>query len=216
MLNGLTQLNVELTSTCDKQTLCAFCGHQDPTISPTLKYGQMRESLLSAISREVEPLGYGLTVQFHRDGDPLAYPHVKKALALFEGHIRSIVTHGEALGRKASELIDNCEAVTVSVFRGDPDRSIQLSSIRSFLEQKGSRLPRLLIKVVGDMSIEELDEYRALNVQIINRLIHVPTGNDKYAHRLPTIPEHGLCLDRIAAIMWRSLRHNTCAKLKVC
>ena len=192
-LVGLTQINIELTSACDKHTLCAFCGHQDPTIHPHLTIGQMSYRLLTDLSDALPP---GLVIQFHRDGDPLAFSgDLSYVLALFAGQLRSIVTHGERLAERADELIGHCEAVTVSVFRGDPDRDRQYHSVKSFHEQKGDRLPRLLIKVVGDMSEDELSDYRRLGVPIMRRKIHVPLGNSKYANGFPAMPEHGVCLD---------------------
>lgn len=204
MLHGLTQLNIELTSRCDKQTLCAFCGHQDRTIFPTLTFGDMTPELLTRLSEELGPLGKQLVVQFHRDGDPLAYANLSAALVTFAAHLRSLVTHGERLGLRADHVIGHCEAVTVSIFRGDPDREIQLASLRSFLAQKGDQLPRVFLKVVGDMSDDELHAYRALSLPILWRKIHTPTGNAKYAHGLPTMPEHGICLDLLShpSIAW--------------
>jgi len=101
-------------------------------------------------------------------------------------------------------IIGVCESVTVSIFRADPDRDLQLASLRSFLQQKGDRLPRVFIKVVGDMSDEELRDYKALDLPIIRRKIHLPIGNSKYAGGLPTMPEHGLCLDLLhhPSISW--------------
>lgn len=195
MLSGLSQINLELTSRCDKATLCAFCGHQDPSVHPTLRYGDMAWDLLCAIAHDLQPLGRELVVQFHRDGDPLAYDLLASALEICEDHIRSIVTHGERLADRAMDLIGKCEAVTVSIFRGDPDRELQLTALRDFLKIKGGKLPRVFLKVVGDMTDAELQPYINLDVPILRRLIHVPNGSSKYAHRLPTMPEHGLCLD---------------------
>lgn len=197
MLHGLTQLNVELTSRCDKHTLCAFCGHQDPAVFPTLRVGEMAEEMLDNLAYVVYPLGKSLVVQFHRDGDPLAAPEplLCQALYAFRDNIRSIVTHGERLAERGPALIEQCESICVSVFRGDPDRELQLASLRSFLDQKGTRLPRVSIKVVGDMNDEDLQDYLEMGLPIMRRKIHVPMGNFKYAHGLPTMPEHGICLD---------------------
>ena len=55
------------------------------------------------------------------------------------------------------------------------------------------------------MSPEELAPYEALGVPILRRLIHVPISNSKYAHRHPTRPEVGVCLDALhrPTIDWR-------------
>ena len=204
MLHGLTQLNIELTSRCDKHTLCAFCGHQDPAVFPMLRFGDMAWERLVDLSETVRHLERSLVVQFHRDGDPLAFPRLAAALDLFEANIRSIVTHGERLAARADALIDHCESVCVSIFRGDPDRDMQVHSLRSFLAHKGDRMPRVSLKVVGDMTDDERVPYIALGLPIMRRKIHVPFGNSKYANGMPLMPEHGICLDLLhhPSIAW--------------
>lgn len=151
-------------------------------------------TLLESIRRQVEP---GITISFHRDGDPLAYSRLGDALRLFKGFTISLVTHGLNLSKRADELIENCTCINISVFRGDPDHAAQLASLRSFLAHKGDRAPQVQVKIVGDMDADGMDEYAALGVRVIRRLIHVPIGNSKYAHRSPTIPEVGICLDAL-------------------
>lgn len=197
MLNGLTQLNVELTSRCDRHTLCAFCGHQDPAIHPTLRFGDMEMTMVYRLAMEVRDLQRSVVVQFHRDGDPLAVQDtfLQIALQYFQANIRSVVTHGEQLAVKGWALIDNCESVTVSIFRGDPDRDRQVASVRGFLALKGDKLPRVFLKIVGDMSDDDFAPYHDLALPVLRRLIHTPASNAKYARALPAMPEHGLCLD---------------------
>lgn len=192
-LSGLAQLNIELSSRCDKTHLCPMCGHQDQAVNP-IQYGEMDYELLESIRRQLEP---GILISFHRDGEPTAYSQLRQALDLFEGFTTSVVTHGLNLARRADEIIDRCTTLTVSVFRGDQDRDVQLSVLRDFLARKGASAPQVQIKIVGDMSPEELAPYEALGVRIIKRLIHVPISNSKYAHRLPTVPEVGICLDAL-------------------
>ena len=189
MLGGLAQLNLELTSRCDKHTLCAFCGHQDPDIFPLLQFGDMDFGLLTSIR---DQLPEGVTVQFHRDGEPTVYPRLGEALDLFKTFTTSIVTHGENLGKRAHEIINRCTTVTVSVFRGDPDESKQLQSVKEFIYAKGRYAPNLFIKIVGEYPD---NPWEGLGVPVIHRLIHVPGGNYKYAKAKPTIAETGVCLD---------------------
>ena len=191
-LSGLAQINLELSSRCDKTHLCRMCGHQDETINPDLQYGDMDYGLLKDIRSQLEP---GVVIAFHRDGEPTAYPRLGEALRLFEGFTTSLVTHGLNLAKKAAQIIQNCTTVTISVFRADADSMAQFKSVQSFMAVKGDRAPQVQVKVVGDMSEEELAPWRALGVRVIRRLIHVPTGNDRYAHRTPTVPEVGTCLD---------------------
>ncbi len=192
-LSGLAQLNLELSSRCDKPHLCHACGHQDPAVNP-ITYGDMDYGLLENIRRQVEP---GITISFHRDGEPTVYPRLREALRLFDGFTTSLVTHGLNLARCAEGIIGNCTTLTVSVFRGDRDAAAQLESLRSFLLAKKDHAPQVQVKIVGDLEEDKIREYEALGVRVIRRLIHVPIANSKYAHRAPTVPEVGICLDAL-------------------
>jgi radical SAM protein with 4Fe4S-binding SPASM domain len=194
VLSGLAQLSIELSSGCDKTHLCNFCGRQDPEINP-IAYGFIDFNLLVRLRDELEP---GPIISFHRDGEPTAYPRLAEALALFANFTTSVVTHGLTLARRAHALIGHCTTLTVSVFRGDPDALAQYQSLKAFLEEKGDRAPQVQVKVVGDMNEVWMQEYEALGARVIRRLIHIPSGNAKYAHRLPTIPEVGVCLDALS------------------
>lgn len=190
MLVGLSQLNIELSSRCDRATLCAFCGHQDRKTNPHLKFGDMDFALLQRIREQVAP---PVVISFHRDGDPLVYPLLREALMLFAEFPTSIVTHGEALGRRAHDLIGLATTVTVSVIPNDRDREVQLESIRSFLAQKGDLPPVLQLKFVG--AIADAKPYEDLGVRIINRALHSKKGNWNYVKVNPIAPEIGVCLD---------------------
>lgn len=210
MLSGLAQLNIELSSRCDKTHLCPMCGHQDQAVNP-IQYGEIDFELLKNIRSQIEP---GILLSFHRDGESTAYRKLREALDLFRGFTTSIVTHGLNLARRAEDIIERCTTVTVSVFRGDADAKEQYRAVQEFLSIKGARPPLVQIKIVGDMSKDELAPYEALGVRIIRRLIHVPIGNSKYAHRLPTIPESGICLDALhrPTVDWRG-RVSLCNRL---
>lgn len=198
-LSGLAQLHVELTSRCSKPHLCNACGHQDATINPNLQYGDMDYALLQRIRTQLEP---GVVVMFHRDGEPTDYPRLGDALDLFQGFTTSLTTHGLNLTRKAQSIIGRCTTLTVSVFRGDPDGEAQYETLQAFLALKGDQPPRVQVKIVGDA---EDEPYRRLGLTVIRRLIHNPGGNHHYAHRAPTIPEGGICLDALhrPSIDWR-------------
>jgi len=198
-LSGLAQISIELSSTCDKTHLCTFCGHQDENINPNLQFGHMALPLLQSIRAQLEP---GVVVSFHRDGESTTHPRLRECLSLFHGFTTSLVTHGLNLARRADELIENCTTITVSAFRGDADRDAQYESVSAFLKRKGDRLPRVQLKIVGDGCDERL---LTLGVPVLRRLIHTPSGNTKYAHRLPTVPECGICLDALhrPSVDWR-------------
>ncbi len=200
-LSGLAQLNIEISSRCDKTHLCSYCGHQDPTVNP-ITYGDMDYGLLKFIRLQVQP---GIVISLHRDGEPTAYPRLREALNLFRGFTVSLVTHGLSLASRAEDIIDRCSTVTVSVFRGDQDAQAQLVSLKAFLNAKGDRAPQVQVKIVGDMANEEVQAYERLGVRVTRRLIHIPISNAKYAHRNPTVPEVGVCLDALhrPTIDWR-------------
>lgn len=191
-LSGLAQVSLELTSKCNKS--CSFCGHQDPSINTSLVYGDMHFSLLDSIRNELKP---GPIISFHRDGESTLYPRLRDALQLFSGFTTSLVTNGTLIGERAEDIIGNCTSCTISVFRGDRDSENQLRAIKEFLSQKKDRPPITQVKIVGDMEADGIAEYEALGVRVIRRLIHVPISNSKYAHRAPTVPEVGICLDAL-------------------
>jgi len=193
-LSGLAQVHIELTSRCDKRTLCSFCGHQRQDVNP-ITYGDMDYGLLQRIRRQLVP---GIVVAFHRDGEPTAYPLLGHALRLFASFTTSIVTHGLNLARLAETLVGHCTTITVSVYRGDPDGALQYAVLKEFLAVHPTRVrPLVQVKIVGDMDEDDMEKIQALGVPIIRRLIHNPTGNHHYAHTSPTIPEGGLCLDAL-------------------
>jgi radical SAM protein with 4Fe4S-binding SPASM domain len=170
-----------------------MCGHQNPDVNP-ITYGDMDYGLLERIRVQTPS---GIVISFHRDGEPTAYPRLKDALSLFDGFVTSIVTHGLNLERVADAIIGRCTTLTVSVFRGDKDAEAQLKVLKGFLAAKNDRLPIVQVKIVGDMLQDGIEEYEALGVRVIRRLIHVPIDNSKYAHRAPVVPEVGICLDAL-------------------
>ena len=202
-LAGLNQINLELQAKCDKHTLCGFCGHQNDKINP-VKKDEINFSLLCKIR---DQLPKGIVVQLHRDGEPTLYRRLGDALLALSDFIVSIVTHGENLVRKAPEIIDRCNTVTVSVFKGDPDQELQYNTLKEFLRLKGDHRPMVNIKVVGEMTQDMEIMYGHLGVPILRRLLHIPTGNNKYFRGTPTIPETGICLDFLShpSVDWRGI-----------
>ena len=168
----IAQVNIELSSRCDRQTICGFCGHQDRKTNPNLKFGDMDFALLEAIAGQIQR---GCVVSFHRDGDPLVYPRLR-----------------EALGRRGMDIIGRCTTVTVSVIPNDRDRALQLDSIRAFMALKREEPPQLQLKVVGN--VDDLAEYEALGLPIIGRALHNKRVNQNY-QSAPTVPELRVCLD---------------------
>jgi hypothetical protein len=200
MLTGLSQINIELTSSCNKS--CYFCGHQNIRINTGLEYGDADFGLLESLAGQIPR---GIIVQFHRDGEPTIYPRLEQALRLFCGHIRSIVTNGKNLVERAGAIVGHCESLTVSAFDNDPDGDEQLDQLRGFLKLKGERKPNVNVKIVGDMDADRLATLEALGVPILHRSIHHPGGDFKYKRSVPLIPEVGICLDFLShpSVDWR-------------
>ena len=86
MLDGLSTVNIELTSRCNK--CCWMCGRRKvDRLYPELKknYGDMDFKLLETIE---EQLPDDIVIQFHNNGEPLLYPRLNDALKLFNNRIR--------------------------------------------------------------------------------------------------------------------------------
>ena len=113
--NGLTTVNVELTSRCNKD--CWMCGRRKvdrdhPEI--TMNYGDMDLKLVASIAKQLPD---GIVVQLHSNGEPLLYPQFKEAAGLFKRQIRCMDTNGKLLVVKADEIIGNLDTLTVSTLR---------------------------------------------------------------------------------------------------
>lgn len=207
-LAGLSQINVELSSRCDK--FCAFCGHQNPKINEHLEYGDMDLELVRDLAMEIPR---GVVVQFHRDGEPLVYPHLGEALRYFREHVTSIVTNGKKLAERAEEILANPPtSICVSMFKGDPEGEQQMESLREFIRigTERTRLPVIVVKIVGEV----LEPGRMIplwlweqdrKILITARLLHVPQGSHHYKKGRPVIPETGVCLDLLhhPSIDWK-------------
>lgn len=197
-LAGMSTVSVELSSRCDKA--CSFCGRQNKLHNPHLVYGDMDLVLLNSLCDQIPA---GVSVSFHRDGEPLVYPFLNTALEMFKDHVTSIVTNGHKLGDLAEDILRRPPtSICVSMFKGDPDAEKQLRSLVQFLDVRGGerRTPLLLVKIVGD----DLDPVRMRTLtswadvgllRIIRRLLHAPQGDHHYRRAQPTIPEGGVCLD---------------------
>jgi radical SAM protein with 4Fe4S-binding SPASM domain len=182
-MTGLSVVNLELTSKCDKA--CWICWHKH-----VKEKGDMDFSLLERIAAQ---LPSGLLIQFHINGEPLLYPRLKDALDLFQNHVRCFDTNGKLLVKKADEIIDNMECLTISVFQGDTEVEEQQDIVREFLRIKKNRKPRVAVRCSGDIDTKP---YRWMGL-IVKRPLHSPDGKYDYPKK-NTIPEHGICLDALS------------------
>jgi MoaA/NifB/PqqE/SkfB family radical SAM enzyme len=189
-LNGLANINIELTSRCNKN--CWICGRRKierdyPEL--TLKYGDMDFTLVEKISRQLPP---NIVVQLHNNGESLLYPEFGKALELFNDQITNIVSNGKLLLEKADEIIGRLDTLSVSIIEKDPEADEQLRILESFLRIKGNRKPYTVLRINGEVDVER---YRKLNLLMVRRVLHSPMGSFNYRKLNPTIPEIGICLD---------------------
>ncbi|MDD5491126.1 MAG: radical SAM/SPASM domain-containing protein [bacterium] len=187
--NGLSTVNVELTSRCNKN--CWMCGRRKvdrdyPELA--LQYGDMDFSLLEAIAKQ---LPEGIVVQLHNNGDPLLYPRFKEATQLFRHQIRCTDTNGKLLVERANDIIGNLETLTISTFEKDEEAEEQYKLIEQFLKIKGTCKPNIIIRCLGDVDIER---YKKFNCIMATRILHSPMGSFQY-RKNPTVPEIGICLD---------------------
>jgi len=189
MLNSLTNVNIELTSKCNKD--CWMCGRRKidrdyPGIA--MNYGHMKFNLVNKLSKQLPP---NITVQFHNNGEALLYPQFGKAVKLFPTQIKNIVTNGKLLVKKSDEIIDNLDTIAISIFENDPEADEQYEIIKEFLSIKQGRKPLVVFRLNGKVDPEK---YRALNGLIATRVLHEPMGSFNY-RKTPTMPETGICWD---------------------
>lgn len=192
-LAGLSNINIELTSRCNKN--CWMCGRRKVEGSDkAIKYGDMDFNLLEKIARQLPD---NITVQFHRDGEPLLYPNFGKAVKLFSNQITNVVTNGKLLLEKFDEIVSNLDTMAISVFEGDTEQEKQFEIIKKFLNLKKDRKPFTSIKLVGNVNPEK---YKDMGALVIKRVLHNPMGSFEYQKKEPTIPEIGICLDFLSHI----------------
>lgn len=196
--NGLSTVNVELTSYCNKN--CWMCGRRKvdreyPELA--LHYQDMDFDLVQSIARQ---LPSDIVVQLHNNGEPLLYPRFQDAAQLFQRQIRCANTNGKLLLDKAQEVIGNLETLTISVFEKDEDAGEQYRIIEKFLALKGDRKPNVVIRCLGDVDVAK---YQKFNCIIATRILHSPMGSFQYSKN-PTVPEIGICLDLLNHMAIRS------------
>lgn len=154
-----------------------------------LDYGDMDFKLVSKIAAQIPE---NIVVQFHRDGEVLLYPRFGEAVKLFKNQVKNIVTNGKLIIKKADEIINNVDTLSISVFENDEEAEEQLELIKEFLELKGQRKPYTTLRLIGNVDAGKYEKFNAL---IIRRTMHAPMGSFNYRKRNPTIPEIGICWD---------------------
>ena len=184
-MNGLNNINVELTTKCNKS--CWVCNHKED--------GEMPLELVEHIAKQV-PIG--TVVQLHNGGEPLLYEELSEALAMF-GHCHTgFNTNGKLLVARNESIIDNLDTITISIIQDDKEGMQQLDIARTFLALKGDRSPLVIFRFLGDIDSQRAMEWQLLasmyNCIIVRRGLRSPNGTYGYTMK-QTIPEMGICLD---------------------
>ena len=204
-LNGLGNINIELTSRCNKS--CWMCGRRKvekemPELA--LEYSDIDFDLLKSIARQLPP---NIVVQLHNNGESLLYPKFGDAVRLFNKQITNVVTNGKLLVEKIDEIIDNLDIMAISIIENDPEADDQYAIIRKFLKIKGNKKPFTILRVNG---LVKLERYKKLGLIIATRVLHSPMGSFDYK-KSPVIPEIGVCLDFL-----HHLSINTNGDVSIC
>lgn len=189
-LHGLVNINVELTSRCNKS--CWMCGRRKvekeyPEL--TLAYGDMDFDLVKKIAKQLPP---NIVVQLHNNGEALLYPKFGDAVKLFKKQITNVVTNGKLLIEKSDEIIDNLDTIAISIIENDPEADEQYEIIEKFLNMKGNKKPFTILRLNGCV---DKQRYEKFGLVMATRILHSPMGSFNYKKRNPTIPEIGICLD---------------------
>ncbi len=189
-LYGLTTVNVELTSRCNKN--CWMCGRRRidrefPEIA--MSYGDMDFDLVKRIAQQLPP---SIVVQLHNNGEPLLYPRFREAASLFGQQIKCIDTNGKLLLERADEVIDVLDTMAISVIEKDTEADEQFEIIGKFIELKKGRKPFTLLRINGKV---DTGRYEKFGLIMAHRVLHSAIGSFNYMKRNPTIPEIGICLD---------------------
>jgi organic radical activating enzyme len=179
-------LNIELTNRCNKS--CSFCQFAEERAKNEL--GDMDLQTAEFILEQFE----GQIIQFHRDGEPLLYKHLRKLGALTKDFTTNIVTNGLLLWERRND-IDKFDTFCVSVTEDDEK---QFEVVKKFVDWLPLGQKRVLIKFLGDYYN---DEYRKLKLRTTSRVIH----GENYSNNASIIPELNVCLDFLMkpAIDWQ-------------
>lgn len=206
-LNGLTNVNIELTNKCNKS--CWMCGRRKIEKSvPDFKSFYNSEIDFDLLEKIASEIPRDIVVQLHNNGEPLVYNRFGEAASLFKNNIRNIVTNGKLLIEKFDEIVNNLETLSISIFENDTEAEEQYEIIEKFLRLKGNKKPFVTLRLIGNV---DRKKYEKFGTQIITRVLHSPLGSFKYEKKQPTIPEIGICLDFL-----NHLAINTNGDVSIC
>lgn len=191
--NGLSVVNLELTSRCNKN--CWMCGRRKLEKLKKTDWGDIDFKLVKSIAKQ---LPEGILIHFHSNGEPLLYPRFGEAIKMFKNQIKTTDTNGKLLLDKICEVINNLDTLTISVIEDDPEGDEQYEIVKKFLEIKGDKKPFMIYRLLGE--INEKERWYDLPGIVCTRILHNPMGSFDYTKKV-TIPEHGICLDLLTHLV---------------
>jgi len=194
-MNGLQNINIELTSRCNKN--CWMCGRrkQENDWPELCDWGDMPIDLVKKISVQVPK---GVFIQFHNNGEPLLYPDLGKAIRYFEGNYMGLDTNAKLLMKKHDE-IKSLTSVTISIIPDDPEGDEQLGIAEEYLTLK--KRPSVVFRMLGEIDLARkylIKKYceKFDRVDKCERILHRPEGSFGY-EKTVTKPEIGICLEML-------------------
>lgn len=187
---GLTTVNIELSSKCNKN--CWMCGRRKidndyPEIA--MNYGNMEVDMLKKIVEQTPP---GIICQFHSNGESLLHPNFGDMVRVFDKQIKCMNTNGKLIVDKYSEIINNLDTITISVIEKDPEGDEQFEIVKKFLDIKKNKKPFMVYRLLGN--VENRYRWEQLPGMVVNRILHSPMGSFKYTKKVVK-PEIGICFD---------------------
>jgi len=195
-LSGLSGINIELTSRCNKH--CHMCGRRkiEKQYPELVDWGDMPLEMVHTIAQQIPR---GVFVQLHNNGEPLLYPHLEDALRLLSNQYKGLNTNGKLLMEKQEAVRAYLSTITISVIPDDPEGNEQLDIVEEFLEL--APRPLVVFRLLGDidvlrlLGIEHFMEKYDKRVACF-RILHRPEGSFCYEKPV-TIPEIGVCLEML-------------------
>jgi len=196
MMNGLIQINVELSSECSKN--CGFCGRRKYDREHGLQdYGHMDFDLVRTIANEVPS---EIVIATHWNGESMCQPYFGGSVSLFKQRKCFVytVTNGKHLVEKLHQIDGNLDLVSVSIIENDKpeERDEQYAILTEFLAKRKSSTPRVILRYVGHIEDERFDK---LGLPIVRRTLHKPEGSVGY-RRTPPIPENHICREMMSGL----------------
>lgn len=199
-MNGLSSINVELTSRCQKSCWC--CGRrkierEHPEIAEA--WGDMPLEMVESIAAQVPP---GVFVQLHNNGEPLLYPDLDISIELFNqaGCHTSLNTNGKLLNEQRVALA-GLHTLAISIIQDDVEAASQWAAVSKFVTNATRPIkPLIILRILGELQPKGKDGYAYLernhNCLRVYRQLHSPDGSHDYEKPV-TIPEIGVCLEML-------------------